>query len=171
MIDKPLATPRSSGEGRGRAYRSERGTAILEVALVMPLLLLLLFGIIIFGVDIGLKQNVIHAAAEAARESESAQITGVDNSSQCAAWTRVAKAQATTALNFLAQNNPTVVPSFSPGSGCSVDSSGNGTGTPAANTPIYLTVTITANSILQNMPGIGVVAPSQVSSVATVQVQ
>src|SRR5581483_8548791 len=137
--------------------------------------LLLLFGIIDFGVDIGLQQSVTHAAAEGARDAQTAQITAPDSGSNCAAWVRVAQQVATTSVGWMSSNTPTFTPSFTPNtSGCSVSynsgtktwtGSGTGSGT------VYLTITVGANSILPNLPGIGVVAPSSVSSSATVQLQ
>lgn len=47
--------------------RSERGAAAVEFALVVPLLLLLVFGIISYGVMLTVRQSVSQAAAEGAR--------------------------------------------------------------------------------------------------------
>ena len=162
MIYRMEPVPRMSRRRTGR-NEHERGTAVLEVAMVLPVLMLLLFGIIVFGVDIGLKQSVTHAAAEAAREAENAQLLGSDNG-QCAAWTRVATSQVSSALSFLSANNPTVSVTFLPSGQCT-GNVGSAVGT------TYIQVTVTATSVLKNLPGIGVVAPNQVSSTATVQVQ
>ena len=168
VSDTKSVVPGRARRGLILFRRGERGTAILETALVLPLLLLLLLGIIDFGVDIGLQQSVTHAASEAAREAEAAQLTPADNGSLCAAWYRVAKTQATASLNWLAANTPTITPSFSSASGCTV-TSGVASGTPVS--PVYLTVQVRANSILPSLPGISVVAPASVTSSATVQVQ
>ena len=47
--------------------RSRRGTAIVEMAIVMPFLMLLLLGIIEFGHIMFLRYNMINAATQAAR--------------------------------------------------------------------------------------------------------
>ncbi|MCL1593984.1 MAG: pilus assembly protein [Actinomycetia bacterium] len=47
--------------------RSERGAAIVEMALVMPLLLILVFGIVEFGRAFMTDISVTHAAREGAR--------------------------------------------------------------------------------------------------------
>jgi Flp pilus assembly protein TadG len=49
--------------------RSQSGTAMLETAIVLPLLLLLLFGIFEFGLAFARMQALTNAAREAAREA------------------------------------------------------------------------------------------------------
>jgi Flp pilus assembly protein TadG len=161
VIGKALNMRRRSGRGAFRQQPREQGAAVLEVAMVLPLLLLLLFGIIVFGVDIGLKQSVTHAAAEAAREAATAQPT--TGQSNCTAWTNAATNTANKALNFLSANNPTVTVTFLDSSYAPETCTGSGT--------TFIQVKVTATSVLQNLPGIGVVAPTQVSSTATAQVQ
>jgi Flp pilus assembly protein TadG len=51
-----------------RSQRSEKGAAAVEFALVMPLLLLLVFGIIEFGFVFNRYISVTHAAREGVRE-------------------------------------------------------------------------------------------------------
>lgn len=52
----------------GRASRrDERGAAMVEVALALPVLLLFLFGIISYGILLSYKQQMTQVAAEAAR--------------------------------------------------------------------------------------------------------
>lgn len=52
----------------GRApRRDERGAAMVEMALALPVLLLLLFGIISYGILLSYKQQLTQVAAEAAR--------------------------------------------------------------------------------------------------------
>jgi Flp pilus assembly protein TadG len=52
---------------RGALKRPERGAAAVEFALVVPILLLLTFGIISFGFMLSFRQSVSQAAAEGAR--------------------------------------------------------------------------------------------------------
>lgn len=54
---------------------NERGAAAVEFAIVAPLLVLLLFGIISFGVMLSMRQSVSQAAAEGAR---AAAVTLID---------------------------------------------------------------------------------------------
>lgn len=48
-------------------WRDKRGTAVIEMAIVLPVLLLLLFGIVTFGCWIALSHSVQQAANEGAR--------------------------------------------------------------------------------------------------------
>lgn len=52
---------------RQRRWRDERGTAVVEFAIIFPVLALLLFGIIDFGRAYFLRTNLVSAAREAAR--------------------------------------------------------------------------------------------------------
>ena len=52
---------------RSRRLRSDRGAALVEMALVVPILFVILFGIIIFGLMLSMRQNLAQAAAEGAR--------------------------------------------------------------------------------------------------------
>lgn len=62
--------------GRGHAPardRRERGAAAVEFALIMPILLLLVFGIISYGYMLSFRQAISQAAAEGARAAAVAQ--------------------------------------------------------------------------------------------------
>jgi Flp pilus assembly protein TadG len=59
----------------GRARRGERGAAAVEFALVVPFLLLILFGIISYGFMLSFRQSVSQAAAEGARAAAVAPAT------------------------------------------------------------------------------------------------
>lgn len=63
--------------GRGRRARrcSDDGAAAVEFALVVPVLVLILFGIISYGVMLSFRQSLSQAAAEGAR---AAAVTFVD---------------------------------------------------------------------------------------------
>jgi Flp pilus assembly protein TadG len=62
------------GRGRTRARDGrDRGAAAVEFALIMPLLLLLVFGIISFGYMLSFRQAISQAAAEGARAAAVAQ--------------------------------------------------------------------------------------------------
>ncbi|MBS4751335.1 pilus assembly protein [Nocardioides sp. zg-ZUI104] len=53
--------------GRGGRARRERGAAAVEFALIVPVLMLLVFGIINYGHMLSVRQSVSQAAAEGAR--------------------------------------------------------------------------------------------------------
>jgi Flp pilus assembly protein TadG len=64
------------GGGVARRTRTEeRGAAAVEFALVVPLLLLILFGIISYGYMLSFRQSVSQAAAEGARAAAVAPAT------------------------------------------------------------------------------------------------
>lgn len=59
--------------GRARVLRDRRGAAAVEFALIMPILLLLVFGIISYGYMLSFRQAISQAAAEGARAAAVAQ--------------------------------------------------------------------------------------------------
>lgn len=58
----------------GKRRASERGAAAVEFALVAPLLLLLVFGIVSYGYMLNFRQGVSQAAAEGARAAAVAPV-------------------------------------------------------------------------------------------------
>jgi Flp pilus assembly protein TadG len=52
---------------RARRCRSDDGAALVEMALILPILGTIIFGIIVFGMLLSLRQNLAQAAAEGAR--------------------------------------------------------------------------------------------------------
>ena len=65
--------------------RSERGAAAVEFALVMPLLLLLVFGIVEFGLIMNRQITVTHAAREGARYYSLPGVTAAQAKAKCEA--------------------------------------------------------------------------------------
>ena len=55
--------------GRRARSRADRGGALVESAIVLPIVVMLLFGFIEFGLVLDQKHDVSQAAAEAARLS------------------------------------------------------------------------------------------------------
>jgi Flp pilus assembly protein TadG len=64
-----------AGRPRHRRVPGERGAAAVEFALVVPLLLLILFGIVSYGFMLSMRQGMAQAAGEGAR---AAAVTLVD---------------------------------------------------------------------------------------------
>jgi len=60
--------PRPRGLGRWRARNGERGSALVEFTIVMPILMLLVFGVIEFGLAYSNKIAVRQGVREAARQ-------------------------------------------------------------------------------------------------------
>lgn len=58
-----------------RRWRAQRGAAAVEFALIMPLLLILVFGIISYGYMLSFRQAISQAAAEGARAAAVSQQT------------------------------------------------------------------------------------------------
>lgn len=68
------------GRARGSARdRADRGAAAVEFALIMPILLLLVFGIISYGYMLSFRQAISQAAAEGARAAAVAQVAADRN--------------------------------------------------------------------------------------------
>lgn len=66
-MSRGLAHPRRAGAAGARAPRAVGGSALVEMAVVLPVLALFLFGIITFGVTMSFKQSLAQATNEAAR--------------------------------------------------------------------------------------------------------
>jgi Flp pilus assembly protein TadG len=78
-----------------KRLRSERGVAALEFAIVSQLLLLLLYGMLMYGFVFALDHNMTQAAAEGARVAIS-QTTNITGYAQQAAMDRLTFGQAKT---------------------------------------------------------------------------
>jgi len=152
---------------RGRRRRDERGAAAVEFALVVPLLILLLFGIISYGVMLSFRQSLSQAAAEGAR---AASVTYVTADKQAAGYTAVNEALnsfgVTCAAGALKKGGATV-------GTCAV--SAPGACTPAATTGVQcVTVTISysyrANPLVPSFPGVGAVMPEKLTYSAQARV-
>ena len=158
--------------------RNERGSAVVEAALVFPVFLMILWGIVGFGVDLGLQQSVTHAASEAARDSISAPSlnTGETN---CLAWTNSVTTSVQQALNWLPSIDRPVIwngtgtapssyfqinfldSSYNTGSQCPTTAS-------TASGTTYVQVKLLVPTILPHFPGL---APSSIKGQGQVQVQ
>ena len=97
---------RRTGPGAWRPGRSERGAGLAEFALVLPVLLMILFGIIEFGFVLSRSQAVEAAAREGARLASLSSSTSADVSNRVA-----------TTLGGLTFETPPQV-SVQPSSGC-----------------------------------------------------
>jgi Flp pilus assembly protein TadG len=157
--------------------KGERGATLVEAALVLPVFLLILFGIIGFGVDLGLQQSVTHAASEAARGAISAPSLNPGEAA-CTAWKNEVTASIASSLSWLPSTVPQ--PTYWSGTGTApssyfkinfLDSSFNATqctnSPPTASGTTYVQVVLHVPTILPNFG----IAPSAVQSQAQVQVQ
>jgi Flp pilus assembly protein TadG len=153
------------GEGK-RPRRNERGASAVEFALVLPLLMLLLFGIISYGVMLSFRQSLSQAAAEGAR---AAAVTFVTSEKQTAAYASVSEALnsfgMTCAAGTLKKGSTTV-------GTCAVTTPGPCT--PVASGVTCVKVTLAYNyrdhAIVPSFPGVGYVMPSTLTYSAQARV-
>ncbi|CAN5551244.1 hypothetical protein BH20ACT2_BH20ACT2_07490 [soil metagenome] len=66
------------GRRASRRLRGDHGASMVEMALVMPILALFIFGIITFGVLLSFKQTMTQSAAEGARAAATAPRSPTD---------------------------------------------------------------------------------------------
>ena len=150
-----------------RTRGDDRGTAALELALVLPIFLLLVYGGLSFGLAMSAKGSITEAAAEGARSAIGASVIAADNGSQCSAYTRTAQAQAVQALKGLGAASTYAVVTPAAGmmtGGACVDS---------ATTGVIVTVTVSypygTHPTIPKAPGLGLVLPANI--VATYSVE
>ncbi len=146
--------------------RRDDGAAAVEFALVVPLLVLLLFGIISYGVMLSLRQTISQAAAEGAR---AAAVEFTEDEKQAEGVAAVDEALnsfgITCAGGALVKNGGNV-------GSCEVTAPGPCQ--PAAPGVTCVRVTITYDyrdhPIVPSFPGVGYVMPSQLSYSAQARV-
>ena len=149
---------RSSANGSTR--RAERGTSLVEFALVSIIFFGLVFAIISYGVALSFKQTLTQATNEAARAA-----AVVEDIPTTAGDERVLAAQATIrqfeAYGKNCQQGPTT---------CTISVHDCTTGVAL---PDCITVTVTypyrSNPIVPSFPLLGVVLPNSITSTATAQ--
>jgi len=135
---------------------------MVEFALVIGLFVMVLYGLIAYGLALSLKQNMTHAAAEGAR----AAIGAVPNvgETQQDAEKRVAKQTVDRAMSSYSQYSSTMTDAQVGNSQCNPN--------PPSATAQCITVTITypysSKPIVPNAPGLGVVIPDTMKAKATV---
>jgi Flp pilus assembly protein TadG len=138
--------------------RDDNGAAAVEFALVLPLLVLLLFGIISYGVMLSFRQSLSQAAAEGAR---AAAVTVVDDDKQDEAYAAVDEALNSFGVGCVAGN---LTRGGSDVGSCSVSTPG--ACTPAASVGVQcVTVELVFeyrdHPIVPSFPGVGYVVPKQ----------
>ncbi|GAB2450121.1 hypothetical protein GCM10027062_34170 [Nocardioides hungaricus] len=148
----------------GRVRRDERGAAAVEFALVVPLLLLILFGIISYGLMLSLRQGLSQAAAEGAR---AAAVTLVDAQKNAAAVAAIDDA----------------LPYGVTCEGGSLVRDGNAVGACTVSAPtrcedegdaecvtVALSYAYGENPIVPSLPGLGLVLPDELGYTAVARV-
>jgi Flp pilus assembly protein TadG len=151
-----------------RTRGDDRGTAALELAFVLPVFLLIVYGGLSFGLAMAAKGSITQAAAEGARSAIGASVIPADNGSQCAAYTRTAQTQAVQALKGLgaAATYAVVTPTVGMAAGGACQDN--------AVTGVIVTVTVSypygAHPTIPKAPGLGLVLPANINSTYSVAV-
>lgn len=88
---------------RHRLRRDQAGASLVEFALVLPIFVLVILGVVSFGMMLALKQGVTNAAADGARSV----VGAVDNAATTTVDERLEKAKTTVAnrLSWLGDNS------------------------------------------------------------------
>lgn len=150
--------------GGARPARRERGAAAVELALVLPILLLLVFGIIAYGYMLSFRQGISQAAAEGARAAAVAQ-SDADRLTQARSAVNAALAP-----NSVSCSGSSLVRSGSTVGTCTIAVA---TCTGEASTIRCVTVTLDydyKNYPLLSVPGVGVAMPDRLKYSAVARV-
>jgi Flp pilus assembly protein TadG len=143
-----------AGSPRRRAAPGERGAAAVEFALVVPLLLLILFGIISYGYMLSFRQAISQGVAEGARAAAVAPV-GSDH-----------VALATAAIDEALSGYQGITCGSTVACTIAVD--------PCATSPAYATVTVDydygSRPLTPALPGLGLVMPDHLVYTSTVEV-
>ena len=149
-----MSARRVSGAGGG-ARRDEAGSVLVEFSLVFALFVLVIYGLISFGVILAAKNNITHAAAEGARAAVAVvddPMTG-DDERMLRARERVGQALAA----FGDRYDP-----------ADTDVSIGTCGTAECIT-VKITYPYSERPIVPPAPGLGLVIPSNLTSTAVVE--
>ena len=154
---------------RARHPRSERGAAAVEMALVLPLLLVLLFGIIGYGYMLSFRQAISQSAAEGARTAAvlSASLPDAEIGSRA----RAAVNDALGSYGVECTPGGTLVHRGDPAGACTVSGRLPCSGAAAARC-VRVTVDYTYRSdpLVPAFPGLGVVLPEHLAYETEAQV-
>jgi Flp pilus assembly protein TadG len=138
-----------------RRVRRERGAAAVEFAILVPLLLLLIFGIISYGVMLAFRQSLSQAASEAARAAvgaPSAQVNAVAQSAVKGALDTYGK-------------------SCSAGVACTISTPAPCAGDSSHNcVQVTVTYPYRGNPIVPTVPGLGFTLPATLSFTSSIEV-
>ncbi|MDF1706340.1 MAG: pilus assembly protein [Aeromicrobium sp.] len=157
-----------------RRRHREDGVAAVEFALIAPLFIALVFGIISYGYMLSFRQGMSQAAAEGARVFAVAPTVGVSTtgslSTKDAAIAAINRSLSSysvtcTAAGTLTRNGATV-------GTCSVPSTATACTNNAATkcVKVDLRYSYRANPLIPSFPGLGVVLPETLTYNTTVQV-
>lgn len=139
----------------------ERGSVLIEFALVFGLFIFVLYALICFGMILAAKNSVTHAAAEGARSA----VGVIDNTATPLVDERIERAE-----QKVAENLAWFGSKYQPGD---AQASIGACGAPAPPSAQCITVTITypydTRPLIPPAPGLGVVTPSKLTATAVVE--
>ena len=150
-----------AGGTRAQRLRGEGGAALLEFALVAPLLFLLLYAIAAYGMALAVKHSVTQAAADAAR----AAVPVVQDLPAEAGPSAAAVHQADVDLQWLGGTDPCDQAGFS----CTTSILSPCPDSGSATNCLRVTVTYDYQDhpIVPSLPGFGLFLPASLSSSST----
>lgn len=139
----------------GQIGRDQRGTALLELALVLPVLVLILYGIVSFGVVLAAQHTLTEAASDGARAAVPVPQSATPGPST------VAEAQADDTLGWLGQCDQSGITCTTALAPCG--------GAVSSSTCLTLTITYdyTDHPLVPLLPGLNLVMPSTLTSSTT----
>lgn len=141
-----------------KRLRGEKGVEMLEFALVIPIFIFVLYGLIAYGMMLSAKQTITHSASEAARAAVSAP------AGDQATEIQMAHDRAASAMQSLSQYHVDDPGAFSAVvAPCSV-------GSPNNCITVKITYDYSAHPIVPPAPGLNLVTPDKLTSTAVVQV-
>lgn len=168
MSTPPPPAPTPTRTRRPRVRRGDdRGAVAVEFALVMPLLLVLLFGVIGYGYMLSFRQGISQAAAEEARTA--AVLSPSDPA--VAGKTRDAVNGALGSYGVTCASNGTLMKGASPAGTCTISAR-----RPCSNAAtsqcveVSLAYTYRDDPLLPSFPGLGIVLPEQLAYSTEAQV-
>lgn len=149
-----------------RGRREDRGAASVEFALVLPILMLLIFGVISFGMMLAFRQAVSQSAAEGAR----AAAVAMPNTSDAERVTRATEAINDTLRSYgVTCTGGSLLRDGSPAGDCSVVIKASCTSGPGECAEVTLDYLYSDNSMLPAM-GFGGLLPEHLRYVSEVRV-
>src|SRR5206468_11811900 len=164
-VTRKHASKDASRQAVSKRLCGENGVEMLEFALVIPIFIFVLYGLIAYGIALSAKQTITHSAAEGARAAVGAVANPGETQDQ--AEVRVARDRVAKDLQgSLSGNNQYVDTSQTAVGYCNA---------PLTAGPKCITVKVSYpysdHPLVPQAPGLGLVMPNTLSSTAVVEVQ
>ena len=156
---RPLRTTRRAGR------RADDGAAAVEFALVLPIFVALLFGVISYGWMLSYRQGISQAAAEGARAmavtvAPTGSTAPADRAREAINRSLASYGVTCTSAGTLTRNGQTV-------GTCGVTTAACATGSTVQCAQIAISHAYRANPLIPSFPGLGVTLPTTVAYTTT----